>query len=304
MKVFYYFISFICLFNKYNSRIMYFSNLCFKKSKFSEKIFELNFYNKNKFEGITKFESTNNIYLIENLLDIDKNVENYENLIIFFYTNSDFKYLYKINKFNYIIIDKSDIDDLEIISNKFYLFTIEESSELYNYIKNKKKTAKINFFEKNLKNGNKILKYNFYCSIIIFIILFVLIKCIQCRNNFDIYKILKNLNYIHLLSVFFNYIHKFFDKKDYETNYFILYGFYKSYIISMFIFIVLGSNIIFFSNIEQKFKDFCLIFYLFNLSSEVFLMFLYSKEIYYYENLFRNIKRLIEYFFLLIIIFY
>ena len=167
MKVFYYFISFICLFNKYNSKIMYFSNLCF--NKYYKNIFELVFYNKNKFEGITKFESTNNIYLIENLLNIDKKVENYENLIIFFKTYLGFKCLYKINKFNYIIISEYSIRDLDLdlISNKFYLFTIKESSELYNYIENKKpETATINYCEKNLKNGNKILKYNLYCSIL------------------------------------------------------------------------------------------------------------------------------------------
>jgi hypothetical protein len=294
MKVFYYFISFICLFNKYNSKIMYFSNLCF--NKYYKNIFELVFYNKNKFEGITKFESTNNIYLIENLLNIDKKVENYENLIIFFYTNSDFKYLYKINKFNYIIIGKNYIDDLEIISNKYYLFTIEESRELYDYIENKNKTATINFFKKNLKNGNKIFIYNLFFSIIIFIILFVLIKCIQCRNDFFIYKILKSLNYMFILVVFGNYIQN-------GASFFLIYSMYKSVILSMFIFIILGYNIIYFNNLEIHFGKFLYIL-LIEYFYEIILFILDIKEIYLFENLLRNIKLFFEYFSLLIIIFY
>ena len=302
MKVFYYFIFFICLFNKFNSRIIYFSNLCLNNQNSNKKFFELVFYNKNKFEGITNFKSTNNIYLIENLLDIDDHVENYENLIIFFDYNFYFKYLYKINKFNYIIIPEYLIDnlDLDLISNKFYLFTIEESYELYHYIENKKpEIATINFFEKNLKNGNKMLKYNLYCSIIIFIILFVLIKCIQCRNDFFIYEILKRFNYIFIILVFGNYIQQFF----YDAGFFLAYSLYKSFILSIFIFIVLGYNIINFNNLKKHFGD-ILFFYLIGYMYEIIILILDRKEKYSLENKLRIIKSLIEYFSLLFIIFY
>ena len=308
MKVFYYFIFFICLFNKYNSSIIYFSNLCLNNQNSNKKIFELNFYNQNKFKEIKNFESTNNIYLIENLLNIDNNVENYENLIIIFNSQKYFKYLYKINKFNYIIIPENLIAYLVLISSKFYLFTIKDISELYLNIKfYKQKTATINFFEKNLINGNNILYYNLYLSFIIFIILNVLIKFIQYentnRNNFFIYEILNNLNNFIIFLVFYNYIQKFMDRKNYDSSFNLIYSFYKSYIFSLFIFIVLGNNIIYFNNIKLHFKTIFIIFSLIENFFEFFLIILNQYEN-SFENLFRNIKHLIEYFSLLFIIFY
>ena len=306
MKVFYYFIFFICLFNKYNSTIIYFSNLCFNYPNSNKKIFELNFYNQNKFKNIKNFKSTNNIYLIENLLKIDNNVENYENLIIIFNSQKYFKYLYKINKFNYIIIPHNLIAYLVLLPNNFYLFTINDINELYLNIKfYKHKNATINFFEKNLINGNNILYYNLYLSFILFVILNLLIKSFEYENtyNYFFYKIIKNLNNFIMFLVCYNYIQNFIDVKNYDSSFNLIYSLYKSYILSLFIFIVLGNNIIYFNSIKLHFKTIFIIFSLIENFFEFFLIFLNRYEN-SFEIFFRTIKHLIEYFSLLFIIIY